>query len=101
MITLHFAAHDLISPLIEAGVWLVFGALIGAIYFLTLRWSVRLLTLGRSPLLALVVQLGRFGAMAAMLAAVTMRFGAVPLLAATIGILVARTAVVRASVALP
>jgi N-ATPase, AtpR subunit len=101
MITLHFAAHDLISPVIGAGVWLVFGALIGTIYFLTLRWSIRLLTRGRSPLLALVAQLGRFGAIAAMLAAVTMCFGALALLVATIGILVARTAIVRVSVAQP
>ncbi len=75
--------------------WLAAGMVIGAVHFLSLRWNVRMLTAGRSLLPVVVVQLSRFAAMAAVLAVIALSFGAVPLLTATLGILVARTVIVR------
>lgn len=83
------------SLALQAGAWLSCGALIGTFHFLTLRWNVRLLALGRAPLLALAVQLGRFALLAGALAVIASRFGALPLLLAAAGILAARTAAVR------
>jgi F1F0 ATPase subunit 2 len=71
------------------------GALIGAAYFLTLRWNVRMLALGRTPLFATALVLGRFVVLAGVLAVIASRFGALPLLLATAGILAVRTAAVR------
>ncbi len=95
MITLDRTGYDLVGPALAAGMWLVVGLLIGAGYFLTLRRNVRMLAAGRSLLLPLGFQLGRFVLLAAALAAITTAFGALPLLAATAGIVVARTGVIR------
>lgn len=83
------------SHLVQAGAWLGGGALIGTLYFLTLNWNVRMLALGRSSLLAMALQLGRFALLAGMLAAIARGFGALPLLLFTAGILGARIAAVR------
>ena len=80
---------------LQAGAGLGAGALVGVFHFLTLRWSVGLLAAGRAPLAAMALQLSRFAVLAAALAGLAMRFGAVPLLAATAGILVARAAAIR------
>ncbi len=80
---------------LQAVAWLGCGALIGAGYFLMLRWNVRLFVRGRAPLLALALQLGRFALLAVALALIASRFGAVPLLGAAAGILAARTVAVR------
>jgi F1F0 ATPase subunit 2 len=71
------------------------GALLGASYFLTLRWNVRTLAFGRAPLLAMGLQLARFALLAVGLVLIARGFGAVPLVAVTAGILVARAAVLR------
>jgi len=84
-------AHDLVY----AAGWIAAGAIIGASHFLSLRWNLRLLAGGRSLMPALAVQLGRFAAIAAILAVIARSFGALPLLAATLGILLARTIVIR------
>lgn len=76
---------------LEAGVWLSCGALIGALHFLSLKWSVRLFVAGGASLLPMILQLGRLAFVACMLAVIAGRFGAGPLLTATLGILVART----------
>jgi F1F0 ATPase subunit 2 len=81
--------------MLEAAVWLICGALLGACYFLTLRWNVNLLALGRAPLLAIGLQLGRLAFFAAALAAIVSRFGALPLLLVTAGVLAVRTAAMR------
>ncbi len=86
-------AHGMIAP--QAAAWLSCGAVIGACHFLTLRWNVRLFALGRAPLVALALQLGRFALLAVTLAVIASRFGAFPLLLAATGILAARTAAVR------
>lgn len=89
----HLTEHALLA--LRAGAWLSGGALIGAFHFLMLRRSVRMLALGRPPLLAMALQLGRFALLAGVLAAIASRFGALPLILAAAGILVARTAAVR------
>lgn len=81
----------IVVPTSQAAVWLFGGALIGAAYFCTLRWNVRLLAFGRSPLLAVAVQLGRFLLLAGSLATIADRCGAAPLLFAAAGVLAVRT----------
>ncbi len=80
---------------LHAGVWFSGGALIGTLHFLTLRWNVSMLALGRAPLLAVALQLGRFALLAGVLAAIAVGFGALPLLLAAAGILAARMGAVR------
>lgn len=91
MTTFQLTAHDLAS----AVGWLAAGIVIGAVHFLSLRWNVQMLTAGRSLLPVVAVQLGRFAGMALVLALITRTFGALPLLAAALGILAARTIIVR------
>jgi len=74
--------------------WLAAGALLGAAYFGSLRWNIRLLAGGRL-LLPVGLQLVRFAGVAAPLALLARAFGALPLLLATVGLLMARTAVIR------
>ena len=86
--------YHLIAPTLfalQAGVWLCAGALIGAAYFLTLRWNVTLLAHGRAPLVAAAAQAGRFVLLAGLLAAIADFCGALPLVAAAAGIVAART----------
>jgi F1F0 ATPase subunit 2 len=91
MIASHLTAHDVT---LAAG-WLAAGAAIGAVHFMSLRWNVRMLAAGRSLLPAVAVQLARFAFIGAALAAIAIYFGALPLLAATAGILAARTVIIR------
>jgi N-ATPase, AtpR subunit len=93
MTSFHLTEHALFA--LRAGAWLGGGALIGACYFLMLRRSARMLVLGRAWLLAMALQLGRISLLAGMLAVIASRFGALPLVFATAGILAARTAAVR------
>ena len=96
MTKLYLPEHQLILLVLSVGAWLTVGALIGSLYFLTLRWNVRRFTVGQSlPLAALVTPLVRFALIAGVLAIIASHFGALPLLVATAGILAARTAVVR------
>ncbi len=88
-------AHGSLWFVLGLGGWLAAGALVGAFHFLTLRLNVRMLANGGSLFLALALQLGRFAVVAAALTAVAITFGALPLLVATAGILIMRTAVVR------
>jgi len=93
MTSLHLAEHAWLA--LQAGTWMGAGALIGALYFLTLHWNVRMLALGRAPLFAMALALGRFVLLAGVLAAIASRFGALPLLLAAASILVVRTAAVQ------
>lgn len=84
--------------LLLAGVgWLVLGALIGTLHMLTLGWNVRLFASGGPLARALVLQALRLGLVAAIMAAVAIHEGALPLLLAAVGILLARTVAVRRS----
>ena len=91
MTDLHLAGFFLLPLCAAFGA----GALIGASYFLTLRWNVRMLALGRAPLLAVALQIARFALLAAALVLIARSFGAVALVAVTAGILAARAAVLR------
>jgi F1F0 ATPase subunit 2 len=91
MTAFHLTPYDLA---LAVG-WLSVGMVIGTAHFLSLRWNVRMLTAGRSLLPVVAVQLGRFAAMVVVLALITRTFGALPLLAAALGILAARTVIVR------
>lgn len=71
------------------------GVLLGASYFLTLRWNVRVLALGNAPPCAIGLQLARFALLAAALVLIVRGLGALPLIAATAGIITARAAVLR------
>jgi N-ATPase, AtpR subunit len=84
----HFTAPTLFA--LQAAAWPCGGALIGAAYFWMLRWNAALLASGRAPLVA-VVQVVRFLLLAGLLATIADRCGALPLLLATAGIVVART----------
>jgi F1F0 ATPase subunit 2 len=91
MTMFHLSAHDLASVV----GWSAAGMAIGAVHFLSLRWNVQMLIAGRSLLPVVAVQLGRFAAMAVVLALITRAFGSLPLAAAALGILAARTIIVR------
>ena len=93
MIDSHLGDDALLA--MQAGAWLGCGALIGACHFSMLRWSVRLLAMGRAPVLTLSLQLARFAVLAGALAVVVSRFGALPLLLATAGIVATRFAAIR------
>jgi F1F0 ATPase subunit 2 len=84
-----------IAPTLKAAGWLCGGALIGAAYFWTLRWNIRLLAFGRAPLVALAVQVSRFLLLAGSLAAIADRCGAPPLFLAAAGILAVRATMIR------
>lgn len=89
MTSFHFSAPTFFA--LQAVEWLGGGALIGAGYFLTLCWNVRLLALGRVPLVATIVQVGRFALLVGLLAAIADCGGALPLILAVAGIIAART----------
>ncbi len=97
---MHFGLpeHDPIGYLLRAGIWLPAGAVIGVFHFLTLRWNVRMFAAGQSLLLPSAIQLVRLVLIAVVLATITRSFGVLPLLAATAGVLLARTAIVRLEV---
>jgi F1F0 ATPase subunit 2 len=87
--------YDLVLSVLRSGAWLCVGTLIGALHFLTLRWNVRILAVDQSLALAAVMQLVRLAIMAGGLAIIAIEFGALPLVVASAGVLVARTAVLR------
>ena len=91
MIASHLTGQDVT---LAAG-WFAAGAVIGGLFFLTLRWNVRMLAAGRALLPVMAVQFGRLAAIGVVLAVIAIYFGALALLAATAGMLVARTLVVR------
>ena len=95
MSTLAYFHRDAIADAWAAGAWIAVGGSIGTAYFLALRWSVKLLAAGRSPLRAILLQFLRVAGMAGLLTAITVKFGALPLLGSFLGFLVARTMVVR------
>ncbi len=93
MTSFHLAEQVLL--VLQVGAWLSSGALIGALYFLTLRWSVKMLTANRRLLPAMALQLGRLALLAGLLAIIVISFSALPLLLTTAGIFGARVAAVQ------
>lgn len=73
--------------------WFTAGVLLGVLYFAALRRSARLLV-GGQLLLPAGLQLLRFAALAVALAMLARWYGALPLLLATLGLLVGRRIVI-------
>jgi hypothetical protein len=92
-----FAAGEggALALLAAGAAWLAAGAVVGTFHFLTLRTSAWMLVTGSSLGAALALHLIRFAITGGALFLIA-RHGALPLLAATLGILGARMAVVRA-----
>lgn len=80
---------------IDAMLWLAGGAVLGIIHLASLRFSVTRLSAGSSAILPIGLQVLRFAFLAAILAGVAVLFGALPLLAAALGLNVARLVVLR------
>ena len=81
------------TPLLEA-FWLAAGIAGGSVHFALLRWNTRLYLAGANVARALGVQAARLAAVAALLVVAALH-GAMPLLAAAIGVVLARLLVLR------
>ena len=79
----------------EASGWFVAGTLLGLLHFVSLQWNVRCL-IGGQALASFGLHLLRFALTGGALALVTRWYGALPLLAGTLGLMVARTALLLA-----
>ena len=95
MIGAYLTAPHLLLAALNAGGWLAAGLALGAMYYLSLRWNVRMFTDGRSLFPALAIQLGRFAAVGIVLALIVHGFGAFPLIVTTAGILLARSVIIH------
>lgn len=82
------------EPAVGAAIGFVVGMILGVVHFGALWWNTRLYTEGGSTALALALQLGRFVVLAVVLAGIAL-LGALPLLTAALGLLLARRLVVR------
>jgi F1F0 ATPase subunit 2 len=87
--------HDVLKLVLDASSWLAVGAVIGAFHFLTLLRGAQMLAGGSPVLLALALQLIRLAILAGALGMITRHYGAAALLAATLGVLASRAAVLR------
>lgn len=88
-------AQTMTMPLSSVLLWLAAGTLVGALNWLSLRWTAEMLASGRSWARALTLQMARFAALGTVLAVVAIRGGALALLLSTGGLLVARAVVLR------
>jgi hypothetical protein len=95
MTGLSMLQYDLLKLALGASAWLAVGALVGTFFYLTLRWSAQMLATGSDVSAALALQLIRFMGVAGLLGIIARHYGVVTLLVVTLGILAARTAVVR------
>jgi len=89
----HLAGQALL--VVRVGAWLSSGVLIGVFYFLTLRWSVKMLIANERLVLAMLLPPGRLALLASLLAVIVSRFGALALLLTTAGIFVSRLAAMQ------
>ena len=88
--------HDFLFIAGMAG-WFVAGGLLGLVHFLSLRWNVRRLVAGRA-LASLGLQVLRLCLTGTAMTLTVRLFGAGPLLAGTLGLIAARTGVLRLEV---
>lgn len=82
------------GPLAGAALGLGVGLVAGAGYFASLWWNTQLYLSGGRALLAILIQAARFALLLVALAALAL-FGALPLLMGAVGLLIARTLVLR------
>jgi F1F0 ATPase subunit 2 len=95
MTQLYATEHHMFMLVLKTSAWLAIGGLIGTCHFVTLRWNAHMLATGSSLPAAVAVQLIRLAITAGMLTIITRQYGALPLLAATLGLLASRLAVLR------
>lgn len=82
--------------------WCAAGFGLGAAYFWALGWNATLLARpGGASVMAVGLIFVRLAALTGALAIVAIQFGALPLLLATLGFLIARLLIVRTKAALP
>lgn len=93
MTNFHLAAYAFF--VLQAIAWVGSGVLIGTSHFVVLRWNVRMLALGRAPLVIMALQVARLSLLAGLLATIARNFGGLPLVLAAAGVLAARNVVVR------
>ncbi len=74
---------------------LALGIVVGGVYFDAMWWSAELFAAGGRIPLAVALVAGRFGLIAATLAVVAIRGGALPLLMTALGVVIARAVAVR------
>jgi F1F0 ATPase subunit 2 len=95
MTQLYATEHHMFMLVLKTSAWLAIGGLIGTCHYVTLRWSAHMLVTGSSLPAAMAVQLVRLAIIACMLTIIIRQYGALPLLAATLGVLASRMAVFR------
>ncbi|WP_436644285.1 ATP synthase subunit I [Microbaculum sp. FT89] len=83
-----------VSLISQLGLGLLVGLVVGAVHFGSLWWNTQIFARSGSMVMALAIQFGRFGLLAAVFIFLS-RFGALPLLAGALGLLVARQVVIR------
>ena len=89
------ASHLTIHGLTLAAFRLAVGAEIGGGIFLSQRWNEYMLATGSAVLPVIAVQLARLGMIGGALTAIALYFAAPSLLAASAGILLARSIIIR------
>jgi hypothetical protein len=95
MTRLSMPQYNILQLVLVTSIWLAIGALVGAFFYLTLRRSAQMLATGSGVNMALALQLIRFMVTVGSLGIIARYYGAVALLVVTLGILAARTAVLR------
>ncbi len=83
-------SREILSRAAATGGWFLAGALLGLMHFHALRWTADGLLQGR-VMLSVGLQLSRFAVTGAALAVTARWYGAIPLLAGTLGMMVARS----------
>jgi F1F0 ATPase subunit 2 len=93
----HLTAALQLTPAAPLGALTFFavGALIGTVYFLTLRWNVHIFASSGAPLVPMAIQLLRLALLAATLAVIAKSCGALALILAVAGLFVARSVILR------
>jgi len=95
MTPLYAQQHDMFMLVLTTSAWLAIGGLIGTWHYGMLRWNAHMLATESALPAAVAVQLIRLAITVGMLTIITRQYGAVPLLAATLGLVGSRLAVVR------
>lgn len=94
MIPIPFASHSPDVAALDLVAHFIAGMVLGLLYFRSLWWGARLFASGGRAARAAAFVLGRFVLLGGLLALVSME-GALPLLAAALGVVLARPLVVR------